>query len=243
MKSLIKRGMRCWPRGEEGSFTLESSMVFPAIFFALLVLIMFSMYSYQKIVLYYTASVSAERAAFRWDNSKRDVSSGIGLTGQYDGLYWRMSSNGVIQSLFGFDDASSPDKSMRVEINQKGSHNQDTSEASSSNLPLAKMSRIADRIPEPFEGNMKYSYGLIEKRVEVALRQPLSITPLEAMLGSSEPNTMGHANVVDPVEGIRNVDLVRYYSAKFSQMTDSKEKKKQASDVLSKRKVLDLKNK
>ena len=45
----------------------------------------------------------AERTAFRWDNSKRELISGMGITGQYDGLYWRMSfGNGALQSLFGW---------------------------------------------------------------------------------------------------------------------------------------------
>ena len=88
---------------------------------------------------------------------------------------------------------------------------------------------------------MRYEYGLLEKRLEVKLLEPLSIAPLEAMLGASEPKAVGSAVVIDPVEGIRNVDLVRYYTAKFDQTPDGKAKQQQASEVLSKRKVLDVK--
>ena len=63
---------------------------------------------------------------------------------------------------------------------------------------------------------------------------------LEAMLGASEPKAVGSAVIVDPVEGIR-IDLVRYYTAKFDQTPDGKAKQQQVSEVLSKRKVLDVK--
>ncbi|MFC5648323.1 TadE/TadG family type IV pilus assembly protein [Paenibacillus solisilvae] len=254
MKSLIKRLVRLWPRGDEGSFTVESSIVFPAIFFALLAVIIFSMYTYQKVVLYHSASLSAERAAFRWDNSKREVLSGIGITGQYDGLYWRMSGNGALQSLFGWGSSTDHKGGTVVQIGGGSSQGEITrrqdiqasGDATSSNnaeasLPAAKMNRIIQRIPEPFEGQMSYEYGLLEKTIVVKLLQPVSIGPLEAMLGASDPKAVGHVVVVDPVEGIRNVDLVRYYTAKFGQSADGKAKQQQASEVLSKRRTLEVK--
>jgi hypothetical protein len=254
MKSLIKRLGRVWPRGEEGSFTLESSIVFPAIFFALLAVVMLSMYTYQKIVLYHSASLSAERTAFRWDNSKREVISGMGLTGQYDGLYWRMSGNGALQALFGWGTSSDQQGETVVQIGSRSGHvensgGQDDSASGEgsaadnevTSLPAVKMNRIAQRIQEPFEGQMSYDYDLLEKRLEVKLLQPLSIAPLEALLGASGPKAVGSAVIVDPVEGIRIVDLVRYYTAKFDQTPDGKVKQQQASEVLSKRKVLDVK--
>lgn len=254
MKSLIKRMKRVWPKGDEGSFTVESSIVFPAIFFVLLAVIMLSMYTYQKVVIYHSALLSAERTAFRWDNSKREPLSGIGLTGQYDGLYWRMSGNGALQSVFGWGTASDQQGETIVQIGEGGglaensSDHDDSSsdeasfrEAAETSLSAAKMNRITQRIPGQFEGQMSYDNGLLEKTIEVKLLQPLSIAPLEAMLGASGPKAVGSAVIVDPVEGIRNVDLVRYYTAKFGQTPDGKVKQQQASEVLSKRKTLDVK--
>jgi hypothetical protein len=213
-------------------------MVLPAIFFALLTLIMLSMYMYQKVVLYDAASVSAERAAFRWDNSYRDPLSGMGQTGQYDGLYWRMSDNGALQSLFGFGGSSGSGEYV-VAIGGDVVSGQDESvDETPSALPAAKMGKIAQRIPKPFEGEMSYSYGSLQKRIGVKLRQPLSIGPLEAMLGHSEPRAVSEAAVVDPVELIRNIDLVRYYTAKFGNAPDADSKRKQAAKVLEKRSLM-----
>ncbi|GGD76693.1 TadE/TadG family type IV pilus assembly protein [Paenibacillus nasutitermitis] len=235
MNSRIRR----WLRNEEGSFTLEASMVFPAIFFALLTLILLSMYMYQKVVLYDAASISAERAAFRWDNSYRDPLSGMGQTGNYDGLYWRISDNGALKSLFGFD-GSPASGGYTVQIGDIDESAGETSggdriDDSPSSLPALKLSRTAKRIPRPFEGEMSYSYGLLQKGIGVKLRQPLSIRPLELMLGHSEPRAASSAEIVDPVELIRNVDLVRYYTAKFEREPGGESKRKQAAAVLDKR--------
>ncbi|QYR20673.1 pilus assembly protein [Paenibacillus sp. sptzw28] len=229
MKSSIKSSKRCGFRSEEGSFTLEASMVFPVIFVALIAMVMFSMYMYQKVVIYYAASISAERSAFQWNNSKRDAMSGIGITGEYDGLYWRMSGNGALQSLFGYGDAAGDSGGLSVAVGGTGSGR--NSEESSS-LPVVKISKIGARIPQPFEGEINYSYGLMEKRIEVKLRQPISIPILEKTLGRSEPSSISRASIVDPVELIRNVDLVRYYTAKINRNPGGAAKRQQAAQVL-----------
>lgn len=222
---------------------MESSMVMPAVFLALLVMLLFSMYVYQKVVVYYTASISAERAAFRWDNSHRDPASGIGATGQYDGLYWRMSHDGALHSLFGLGSDEGND-GMSVPVGRTGGDNAagaDTSStanaANTDSLPAAKLSRTAGRIPDFYEGEMKYLFGLAQKRIEVKLRKGMMIPPLELLLGHSEPAARSSAAVVDPVEFIRNVDLVRYYIAKFGQGSGSGAKRTQAAQVLNERKV------
>jgi hypothetical protein len=51
----------------------------------------------------------------------------------------------------------------------------------------------------------------------------MSLVPLERTLGLSEPKTVASASIVDPVQFIRDVDLVRYYTAKFNNGT-SKQK-------------------
>ncbi|CAH1190214.1 hypothetical protein PAECIP111893_00232 [Paenibacillus plantiphilus] len=228
-------------RSDEGSITIESSMVMPAVFFTLMIMLLFSMYVYQKVVIYHTASISAERAAFRWDNSYRDAASGMGITGQYDGLYWRMSDDGALHSLFGLG-SDNENGEMVVSVGSSGSSGSGSSEieedgASAVSLPKVKMSSIAGRIPSFYEGQMKYAHGFVEKRVEVKLRKPMTILPLEWMLGHSEPAGRSSAAVVDPVEFIRNVDLVRYYTAKFGQGTSGGPKRAQAAQILQERKV------
>ncbi|QHT62788.1 pilus assembly protein [Paenibacillus lycopersici] len=220
-------------RREDGNFTLEASMVFPVLFIALIGLLMLSMYTYQKVVLYHSASLASERTAFRWDNSARDPLSGIAPTGQYDGLYWRLTDNGALKALFDFGSDPSGEQGIELAIGSSMSRdagNGAGDDVSDTTLPMRKMKAEAARVANAFSGSMRYG-GLVEKKLEVKLRQPIRIPPLEWFLGHSEPATAGSASIVDPVELIRNVDLARYYTGKFKGGL-SGDKREQAQQIL-----------
>jgi hypothetical protein len=149
-----------------------------------------------------------------------------------------MSGNGALQSLFGYGDAALNSGGLSVAVGGTGSG---TNSGESSSLPALKMNKIGTRIPQPFEGEINYSYGLLEKRIEVKLHQPMSIPILEKTLGRSEPSSVSRASIVDPVELIRNVDLVRFYTAKFNRNSGGAAKRQQAAQVLSGRQSLENK--
>ncbi|REE67266.1 hypothetical protein A8990_14422 [Paenibacillus taihuensis] len=201
-------------------------MVLPLIFLALLSLLMLSMCTYQHVMLYKDASIAAERTAFRWDNSYRDALSGMGATGQYDGLYWRMSDNGALQSLFG---GESSEERISVNIGSSVQPSSNSEGDAAHSLPERKLIHGAGYVPEPLAGEISVS-GMLEKEIEVKLRHPMSIPLLDLLMGCSEPRTVSSVVVVDPVELIRNVDLVRYYAGRFN----GKEKE-QAKQILSER--------
>ncbi|MFD0717388.1 TadE/TadG family type IV pilus assembly protein [Paenibacillus sp. GCM10027626] len=228
---FLNKSLDRWPlKGEEGSFTIEASLVFPLLFIVLLLMLLFGMYMYQKTTLYYVAAVAAERTAFRWDNSYRDAHSAMAPLGKYDSLYWRLSSDGAIQSLF-FDQE---DKEQRFTI-PIGSAGHDPADDA---LAARKMRQIAARIPASYEGSMKYSFGFFMKEVAVELQNPLSVRSLEALGQGGKLETGSRAVVVDPAEFIRNVDLVRYYSAKLKQMGNGAKKyRKRAAEILNKQQV------
>ncbi|RAP77064.1 pilus assembly protein [Paenibacillus montanisoli] len=191
---------------------------------------MLGMYTYQKVVLYTVASLTAERAAFRWDNSYRDAVSGMGKTGEYDGLYWRLADNGVLQSLFEMGSGSQGGISLTI----REAVDEDNGRTAQS-LPQKKLGNQADRVMQPLEGTIEYDGGL-QQRIKIKLRKPLSVPVLDSLLGHSEPRALSAAVIVDPVELIRNVDLVRYYAGKFA--GQSGRGKAQAREVLRKRQSL-----
>lgn len=203
-------------------------MVLPSIFIALLALLLLSMYTYQHVVLYKNASIAAERTAFRWDNSYRDPVSGMGDTGQYDALYWRMAGNGALKSLFG-GGTSGEEGRVTVEIGASAKPSLRSDEVASLSLSERKLDHGAGYVPKPLAGEISVS-GTLEKKVEVKLRHPMTIPILDRLMGGSEPRTASNAAVVDPVELIRNVDLVRYYANRFNG-----NEKEQASQILSER--------
>ncbi|MGP3787060.1 TadE/TadG family type IV pilus assembly protein [Paenibacillus sp. 1A_MP2] len=87
---------------EEGSFTIEASLVFPIVLFILVLLLFFSMYMYQKTFLNQHAYAASERAAYSWDNSHKQAMTGEVVAGEHDNLYWRLTDDRLLGALFGW---------------------------------------------------------------------------------------------------------------------------------------------
>ncbi len=81
--------MGAFIREEKGYFTLESTLVFPVVLLITVALMFFSLYVFQQATLYARASITADRAAFSWDNSYKNPLTGAYYIGRHDGLYWR----------------------------------------------------------------------------------------------------------------------------------------------------------
>ncbi|OBZ16013.1 TadE/TadG family type IV pilus assembly protein [Bacillus sp. FJAT-26390] len=214
-----------WLKREQGSFTLESTIVFPMLLGLILLFILFGMYMYQKVVLYYAASASAERAAFGWDNSYREARNGMLSELSYDGLYWRIGEDERLKSLFGTG-GEKTDAAVRIPP-------QSSDEASENALPVRKMEQSVRWIGQAglsYEGQMSYFGGVLKRVIEVKLKSPFSNRSVEKSWLRREAMTVTSAAIVDPVEFIRSVDLVRYYTKKFADGTGGA--RSQAGEVL-----------
>lgn len=201
-----------WRKDESGSFTLEAVFVFPVLLAMVLVFLLLGMYLYQKVIVYYSASVTTERAAYSWDNSHREPTSGILLKLQYDGLYRRLGKDGQLASLFGIKNGG---ESMSVELPETSGNG---SGHGSSSLIKQKLSQSAAWIPAsslPYAGRIAYARDGLGHYVEIILRKPIELFPWEGSWIKRPPEATAKGFIVDPVEFIRSVDLVRYYSAKF----------------------------
>ncbi|KQN99059.1 TadE/TadG family type IV pilus assembly protein [Paenibacillus sp. Leaf72] len=224
-KFSLRPLFRKWLLGEQGSFTLESTLVFPLLLTVILLFLLLGMYMYQKTVLYYSASVTTERTAFGWDNSFRNSRTGLLPEGEYDSLYWRMHEDRLLSSLFGLG-GESADVQLALPLHG----------AAGDSLPEQKMAAAAGWMNAerglPFEGSIGYHRTVIQRHIETKLIQPVSLEPLERVLGIREPKTVASSPVTDPVDFIRGVDLARYYTAKFAGSPQGSGKE-QASQVLS----------
>ncbi|WP_411349340.1 TadE/TadG family type IV pilus assembly protein [Paenibacillus sp. WLX2291] len=191
-------------KNTRGSFTIEASLVFPIILFTTLLLLFFCMVLYQNTMLKQAASKTSERAAYSWDNSHKDVTTGAVPEGQNDGLYWRLTSDDMLSKLFGWAGSAQP-----TEVSIPG--------GSGGSLPEQKLSAAASWVPGEMSGNIKYDNGVLVRSIETTLSRPVSFAPLERQLGHSlSQEISAGAVVVEPVEFIRNVELMRYYAAKAS---------------------------
>ncbi|MEK5479210.1 pilus assembly protein [Paenibacillus sp. FSL R5-0407] len=191
-------------RDREGSFTLEASLVLPIIFSTVIILLFFCLYLYQRVLLGQTAIVAAERSAFVWDNSRRDPYTGAFEANHYDPLYWRLSDDGMLQSIFG-SSRQTPQVALRLP----------STGVSEDSLPLYKLNRTGKAIPEVMNGMMEYDNKVLLRKVKVSLNRLVPLAPLERVIGDLAQEGQAESYVVDPVEWIRTVELARYYGAKF----------------------------
>ncbi|WP_442604069.1 hypothetical protein [Paenibacillus sp. KN14-4R] len=178
---------------DKGSFTLESTLLFPFILISTVILIFVVFYVYQNVFLHSTAGMSAERAAFAWGNSNKIVKTGELKSNATDGLYWRIGD--FFSGGFGIFGSSAGEVVIP------------TSSASSGGLVSKKLTRTAIDIPGGMKGSVKYvNHGLMS-RVEVQLNKPFRFP----FGGDKQAGASASSYVTDPTEFIRIVDLTRTY--------------------------------
>jgi len=215
--------------GDEGSFTIEASLLLPIIMFITMLLLFFCLYSYQKSILLQIGSAAAERTAYNWDNSHKETTGSFAVN-QYDSLYWRVGQDHLLGSLFG----SGAENGTVSVVLPAGNG------SSTGSLPEIKLQHSAAAVPDNMPGEMSYTFGLTGRRIDVKLRQLLDFPVLDEILADSGvPEVKALSIAVEPVEFIRTVDLMRYYGAKFQgegggSGTDPTMKKEDASEMVGK---------
>lgn len=192
-------------RDSRGVFTLEASLVFPMLFYTVLILLFFCLYLYQSTLLGQAAAIAAERSAYTWDNSQRDDVTGAYVENKYDSLYWRLKDDGMLQIIFGW---SGQNGSEQISL--------PSNEAFSGSLPQQKLARTGGKLPSSMQGAMRYDNQLLLRKVTVVLERIVPLRPLERWMGEAKQSARSDAYVVEPVEWIRTVNLARYYGAKFT---------------------------
>ncbi|NOU80095.1 pilus assembly protein [Paenibacillus sp. LMG 31459] len=189
---------------EEGSFTIEASLLLPIIMCITMLLLFFSLYSYQKSMLLQVGSAATERAAYNWENSNRAV-DGEFAAGNYDPLYWRISEDGLLWSLFG---TGAQNGSTAIVLPGEA---EDGGE-----LPIVKLRQASKIVPLNLTGELSYTYGLTGRKISAELKKVLSLPVLDELLADEAvPEVSASSYVTEPVEFIRTVDLMRYYGSKF----------------------------
>ncbi|AWV32163.1 TadE family protein [Paenibacillus sp. FSL H7-0716] len=215
-------------KGDQGSFTIEASLLLPIVMFITMLLLFFCLYSYQKSMLLQVASGATERAAYNWDNSHKEV-SGSYMAGEYDSLYWRIGDDALLTSLFGGEAGSA---GVTIELPGEVSEKSD--------LPVLKLGHSSTMIPDNMPGTMRYTHNLTGRRVNAELNRLLSLPVLDSVLADeANPTVKALSIIVEPVEFIRTVDLMRYFGAKFKGGSEGSESavymdKKDASAMLTK---------
>jgi len=198
-------------RGDQGSFTLEATLVFPLVLLATMLILMFTIWVYEKAVLQYVAQTTAQRATFVWLNSAADPRTGQVAATKHDGLYWRLSDDRVLDVLFGLAGNLSPITVKLGDGPTGGSNSSVASADSELALPELKMNRAAAWIPGRLHGSITYTNLLVKREVVVQLENRIRLP----FMANRSITAMAKSVVADPVEFTRSVDLIRSYASKL----------------------------
>ena len=189
-------------RESRGSFTIEASLVFPVVLLATVAFVFFSLYIYAKGSLYQAAAVTADRAAFAWDNSHKDPLTGAFAVNEQDGLYWRVFQDRA-SGIFSFADGGV----ATVELPEDAGK-------TDLDMPQRKLMKAAQLLPGVEKAMLSYTHRLFDRTVSVRLTDPFHRPDRPAM--PPVPDRIeqeASAKVVDPVELIRTVEFVRLYAS------------------------------
>lgn len=184
---------------------MEASLVLPIVLMVTVLLLFLCLYIYQQSMLVQASAAASERTAYSWDNSHKIAATGSVAQGQYDSLYWRLTDDQVIGTLFGLAGGEKT-KSISLPHGEEGD----------GKLPELKMSKGGKAVPTSMAGEMSYTNQLLIRKVTTSLNEQVSLTPLSRILDDGgQIKVSAQSIVVDPVEFIRTVDLMRYYGSKF----------------------------
>ncbi|WP_261300960.1 TadE family protein [Paenibacillus andongensis] len=183
---------------EDGSFTLEASLVFPLILLCTVTLLFVGMYAYQNVFVQQLARTTAERLAFTWTNSHKDLVTGNFNPSDTDGLYWRLTRDNVTD-LFGMLSGGGT-----TEVNIPSSR--------SSGHVESKLVKPSALLPQGVTGTAKYANYLFDHQIEVKLKKSF-LMPVQFKRWLDSEQTTGRAvsHVVESVELIRLTDITRTY--------------------------------
>ncbi|WNR42252.1 TadE/TadG family type IV pilus assembly protein [Paenibacillus roseipurpureus] len=192
-----KRTLR-FVRNEQGSFTLEASLVFPMILLCTVALLFIGVYTYQHVYMQQLATTTAEKLAFTWDNSHKELETGSFRPEENDGLYWRLTQDDL-SDLFGL-------------LRGSGGGNLALPFSSATSLVDRKLARASNLLPQGVTGEASYSNYFLDHQVKVRIQRSFLMPAyVRKWLGKDRAEGAGVSHVVDAVELIRTTDLTRTY--------------------------------
>ncbi|GFZ88113.1 hypothetical protein GCM10008018_37790 [Paenibacillus marchantiophytorum] len=177
---------------------MEAALVFPFILLCTITLLFVGIYMYQRVYIQQTAITIAERLAFTWDNSHKDILTGNYAPNETDGLYWRLTQD-KISDLFGL-------------LVGGGTTQIAIPATDSSNLVERKLAKSAVILPQGITGTAKFTNYALDRQVEVQLNKPFLIPVfIEKWFDAETTSGKGISHVVEPIELIRLTDITRTY--------------------------------
>ncbi len=118
---------------ECGSFTLETTLVFPLIFIFTLLLITLFLIQFQLAGQFYATSTMADRTAHNWEVIDRVLATGeYTLDAKRSNLYWRLADENIFQGIIMAREVEGKEALLRAadEVSNRGFANPIINQAS-----------------------------------------------------------------------------------------------------------------
>lgn len=202
---------------ERASYSIEASIVLPILLSVIILFIVIALAILQLISMYYIGVVSAERSAHAWNNSHRDVQSGALLTQQYDSLYGNNTGMAIMHTLFSKSSELYP-YTRNMEDAHTPTHIQE--EKLQKTIQYLQNKRL-----NLFSGGVSYQPQLLGSSIISTLKYK----KLESI------TTVTHrAYIAEPVEFLRNYQLIIYYKERLSHHSKGAETKQTGKEIIEK---------
>ncbi|WP_066187929.1 MULTISPECIES: TadE family protein [Gracilibacillus] len=187
--------MRLFLKEDKGSFTIETTLVFPGLLMFTLVGVFFCIIIFQMGTAGYMAHKVSGELAYTWNSTNKDIKTGDITVQEYtgmpsgDGLYWRITDNDILGffNLSGFtgDDV----------VNEK--------------------KRKADVYQNAMSLKVDYNNNLIYSEVEVEATSSLFIPSfIKTLIGSEVQASSSHV-VTETPELVRTANFAKYLWSEF----------------------------
>lgn len=197
-------------RNEEGSLVVESAMVMPLVLLFTIALLAAPVIAYLRTETIVRTFEWTERAAYVWKDSNKDPVTGAFSYVEMDDVYASMISEGLgwLGAAFrGFRQAEIqlPDQTL-----------------SGQKLPKAKLLRSAYPLDEAVTGTGSYYNRALEGEIRAVWNPALTTQSANAnFFRVGGKDVQASAYYSDPVEFLRNVDLVVTYASKLKERFSS----------------------
>lgn len=220
---MMDRHIYCFRQDCAGKIALEAALIVPWLMLLSFILVLFIVFVGQSALLYYTASIHAERTAFNWGNTAKDPLTGAYPEGQYDPLYWRLLDNGLLQALFGLgrgeDDILVTFPTASVPLPDGA-------------VPVNKLNRGSTTIPGWMQGTMQFHNRLLRQDVTIRAEASWDPVPLRWLRQNRTAEYGTTVAIIDPAELLRTFEFARYYARKIAESPDGEAYKRDASRAL-----------
>lgn len=202
MMQKIRAVLKSSLANSKGGVTVEASIVLPGILLMLFGMVFFSMYVYHKLVMLDTAVYTATQRAETWDNTGKNMEDGYQRTIKSDGLYWRLLAD--FSGYAGEEEGAGLSTGGPQLVREK----------STTALGLVKdMLKYEVFKPRRTKVAVHYNNLLLRRTVSVSIHEQLML-PVNWMANLLKPDLLyrAEADIVEPVEFIRNLGLVEKYT-------------------------------